>query len=72
MKKLVGIFCDVLVKVESYIFPTNFVILDCEVDFEVSIRLGMLFLTARWALNYAETGIIKFRLNNKQVTFNVC
>ena len=28
---------DVLVKVESFIFPADFVILDCEVDFEVPI-----------------------------------
>ena len=36
----IGILDDVLVKVESFIFPTDFVILDCEVDFEV----GMSFL----------------------------
>ena len=36
----IGILHDVLVKVESFIFPTDFVILDCEVDFEVPIFLG--------------------------------
>ena len=40
----IGILHDVLVKVESFIFPTDFVILDCEVDFEVPIILGRPFL----------------------------
>ena len=29
----IGILHDVLVKLESFIFPADFVILDCEVDF---------------------------------------
>ena len=35
----IGILHDVLVKVESFIFSADFVILDCEVDFEVPIIL---------------------------------
>lgn len=45
IKKPVGILCDVLVKVASFIFFTDFVILNCEVDFEVPIILGKLFFT---------------------------
>ena len=37
LKRNIGILHDVLVKVESFIFPTDFEILDCEVDFEVPI-----------------------------------
>ena len=33
MKRPIGILHDVLIKVESFIFPTNFVILHCEVNF---------------------------------------
>ena len=44
VKRSIGILHDVLVKVESFIFPTDFVILDCEVDFEVPIILGRSFL----------------------------
>ena len=44
VKKTIGILHDVLVKVESFIFLEDFVILDCEVDFEVSIILGRPFL----------------------------
>ena len=33
VKRPIGILHDVLLKVESFIFPTDFVILYCEVDF---------------------------------------
>ncbi|PHT97075.1 hypothetical protein BC332_33996 [Capsicum chinense] len=44
VKRPVGILNDVLVKVSSFIFPADFVILDCEVDSEVPIILGRPFL----------------------------
>lgn len=37
LKRPEGILYDVLVKVNNFIFPADFVILDCEVDFKVSI-----------------------------------
>ncbi|XP_069146031.1 uncharacterized protein [Solanum lycopersicum] len=40
VKRRIGILHDVLVKVESFIFPVDFVILDFEVDFKVTIILG--------------------------------
>ena len=33
VKRPIGILHDVVVKVESFIFPTDFVILNCEVDY---------------------------------------
>lgn len=60
VKRLVGILCDVLVRVESFIFPANFVILDCEVDFEVSIILERTFLDTGKALADMESGELKF------------
>ena len=71
LKRPIGILHDVLVKVESFIFPADFVILDCEVDFEVPIILGPFLATGR-ALVDMEKGKMKFRLNNEGVTFNVC
>ena len=44
VKRPIGILHDVLVKVESFIFPIDFVILDCEVNFEVPIIPGGLSL----------------------------
>ena len=56
MKRPIGILHDMLVKVESFIFPKDFVILDCEVDFEVPIILGRPFLATRRALVDMERG----------------
>ncbi|XP_069144384.1 uncharacterized protein [Solanum lycopersicum] len=50
VKRPIGILNDVLVKVESLIFLADFVILDCEVDFEVSIIHRRPFLATVRAL----------------------
>lgn len=44
MKKSVDILCDVLMKVETFIFPIDFVILDCKVEFKDPIILSSPFL----------------------------
>lgn len=56
VKKLVGILYDVLVKFENFIFPPNFMILDCEIDFNISVILGRPFLDIRRALVDMELG----------------
>ena len=72
VKRPIGILHDVLVKMESFIFPADFVILDCEVDFEVPIILGRPFLATGRALVDMEKGQMTFRLNNEEATFNIC
>ena len=72
VKRPIGILHDVLVKVESFIFSADFVILDCEVDFEVPIILGRPFLATGRALVDMEKGQMKFRLNNEEAIFNIC
>ena len=52
VKRPIGILHDVLVKVESFIFPADFVILYCEANFEVTIILGRPFLTTGRDLIY--------------------
>lgn len=71
-KRSVGILRDVVVNVDTSIFPTNFVILDCEVDFEVPIILGRPFLATERALLDVERGELKIRLNKNEVNFNIC
>ena len=44
VKRPIGILHEVLVKVELFIFLADFVIPDCEADFEVPIILGRPFL----------------------------
>ncbi|KAK4724144.1 hypothetical protein R3W88_026923 [Solanum pinnatisectum] len=60
VKRPIGVLHDVLVKVESFIFPIDFVILDCEVDFEVPIILGRPFLATGCTLVDMEKGQMKF------------
>ncbi|XP_069145913.1 uncharacterized protein [Solanum lycopersicum] len=72
VKSPIGILHDVLVKVESFIFPADFGILDCEVDFEVPNILGRQFLRTGKALVDMEKGQMTFRLNNEEATFNIC
>ena len=50
VQRPIGILHDVIVKVELFIFPTDFVIIDCKVDFEVPIILGRPFLSTGRAL----------------------
>ena len=65
VKRPIGILHDVLVKVELFIFPADFFILDCEVDFEVPIILGRPFLSTGRALVDMEKRQMKFWLNNE-------
>ena len=60
VKRPIGILHDVLVKVESFILPADFGILDCEVDFEVPIILGRPFLARGRALVEMEKRQMKF------------
>ena len=72
VKRPIGILHNVLVKVESFIFPLEFVILDCEVYFEVPIILRRPFLATSRALVDMEKGQMTFELNNEEATFHIC
>ncbi|XP_070019615.1 uncharacterized protein [Nicotiana sylvestris] len=50
MKRPLGMIEDVLVRVDKFILPADFVILNCEVDYEVPIILGRPFLATDKAL----------------------
>ncbi|XP_019227810.1 PREDICTED: eukaryotic peptide chain release factor GTP-binding subunit-like [Nicotiana attenuata] len=69
IKRHVGIVDDLLVKVGKFHLPANFVILDGEVDKEISIILGKIFLATGRALMDSEWNEIKFRINDEEVTF---
>ncbi|XP_070017329.1 uncharacterized protein [Nicotiana sylvestris] len=59
-----GILDDVLVQVGKFVFPADFVILDCQIGEEIPIILGRPFLATGRALIDCETGELKMRLNN--------
>ncbi|PHT60107.1 hypothetical protein CQW23_02470 [Capsicum baccatum] len=72
VKRPVGILNDVLVKVSTFIFPADFVILDCEVDSEVPIILGRPFLATGSVLIDMRANELLFRLNDEVVRFDIC
>ncbi|XP_070040369.1 uncharacterized protein [Nicotiana tomentosiformis] len=72
MKNPLGIIDDVLVRVDKFILPANFVILDCEVDYEVSIIMGRPFVATGKALVDLEAGELTFRVGDEKVVYHVC
>ena len=71
VKRPIRILHNMLVKVESFIFLDNFVILECEVDFGVPFILGRSFLATGRALVDMEKRKMRFNLNNVEATFNI-
>ncbi|KAK4726766.1 hypothetical protein R3W88_031683 [Solanum pinnatisectum] len=71
IKHPVGILYDILVKVDRFNFPADFVILDCDIDAEISIILGRQFLESGRALVDVESGELKFWVNEDEVIFDV-
>ncbi|KAK4724219.1 hypothetical protein R3W88_026998 [Solanum pinnatisectum] len=61
IKRPMGILYNILVKVDIFIFPANFVILDCEIDAKVPIILSRPFLVTRRALVDVVSGELNFR-----------
>ena len=62
---------DVLVKVDKFIFPVDFIVLDFEADKEVPIILGRLFLAIGKTLIDVQKRDLTMRVNDQQATFNV-
>nr|XP_016452687.1 PREDICTED: uncharacterized protein LOC107777215 [Nicotiana tabacum] len=62
VKRPSSILDDVLIQVGKFVFPADFVILDCKVDEEISIILGRPFLSMGRALVDCETGELKMRV----------
>lgn len=60
----------ILVKVQSFIFLTDFVILDCEVYLEVPIFIGIPFIHTECGIDINK-GWRKCRMNNEDTTFNI-
>jgi len=72
IKHPMGIYYDILVKVDRFIFSADFVILDCDIDAQFPIILGRPFLATGRELVDVEIGELKFQVNEGEVTFNVC
>ncbi|KAI3677555.1 hypothetical protein L6452_36821 [Arctium lappa] len=62
---------DVLVQVDKFIFPADFIILDFEADKDIPILLGRPFLATGRTLIDVQKGELTMRLQDQKVTFNV-
>ena len=62
---------DVLIKVDKFIFPTDFIVLDMEEDKEIPIILGRPFLATGRAMVDVQWGELKLRVRDNEVKFNV-
>ena len=62
---------DVLVKVDKFILPTDFIVLGMEEDKEIPIILGRPFLSTDRAMIDVQRGELKLRVQDDEVKFNV-
>lgn len=66
-----GIIENVLVKVDKFIFPADFIVLDMEEDQEIPLIFGRPFLATGRALIDVQQGELMLRVHEEQVTFKV-
>ena len=66
-----GIVEDVLVKVDKFIFPGDFIVLDMEEDTDVPIILGRPFLATGWTIIDVQKWELTMRVQDQEVTFNI-
>ncbi|XP_070005213.1 uncharacterized protein [Nicotiana sylvestris] len=72
MKRPLGIIDDVLVRVDKFFLPVDFVILDCKVHYKVPVILGRPFLATEKALVDVEAGELTFWVGDEKMVFHVC
>ena len=66
-----GVIDDVLVKVDKFIFPVDFIVLDMEEDLDVPLILGRPFLAIGGALIGVQSGGLTLWVNGEEVTFSI-
>ena len=62
---------DVVVKIDKFIFPMDFVVIDIEEDSEVPIILGRPFLATGQALIDVREGNLTLWVKSEEVKFNI-
>ncbi|XP_073120571.1 uncharacterized protein [Henckelia pumila] len=66
-----GIIKDVLVKVDKFIFPVDFMVLDMEEDLDMSLILGRPFLATGKALIDVQKGDLLLRVGEEKISFDI-
>ncbi|KAG8490922.1 hypothetical protein CXB51_014749 [Gossypium anomalum] len=67
-----GIIEDVLVKIDKFIFPVDFVVLDIEKDSNTPLILGRPFLATAKTIIDIGTGELTLRVGNETITLQAC
>ncbi|XP_015966482.1 uncharacterized protein LOC107490223 [Arachis duranensis] len=71
IQQALGVVENVLVKVDKFFFPVDFVILDIEEDDNTPIILGRPFLATAMALIDVEKGELMLRVYDEHIVFHV-
>ncbi|XP_048229439.1 uncharacterized protein LOC112535117 [Ricinus communis] len=66
-----GIIKDVLVKVNKFIFPVDFVVMDMNGESDVPLILGRPFLATSKALIDVSSGKLELRVDDESITFDL-
>ncbi|XP_062113993.1 uncharacterized protein LOC133825005 [Humulus lupulus] len=66
-----GVIEDILVKVNKFVFPADFVVLDMEEDNEIPLILGRPFLAIGGTLIVVEIGHLTLQFNEEKVQFYI-
>ncbi|XP_020201932.1 uncharacterized protein LOC109787777 [Cajanus cajan] len=66
-----GIVEDLLVKVDKFFFPVDFVVMDMEEDSEVPLILGRPFMKTAKVIIDVDDGKLKVRVHGDEVNFNI-
>ncbi|XP_020208699.1 uncharacterized protein LOC109793651 [Cajanus cajan] len=66
-----GVIENMLVKVDKFIFPADFVVMDMEEDYVIPIILGRSFMKTAREIIDIENGEFKLRVHDEVITFNV-
>ncbi|XP_014496679.1 uncharacterized protein LOC106758254 [Vigna radiata var. radiata] len=66
-----GVAEDVLVKVDKFMFPVDFVIMEMEKDVNVPLILGRPFMKTTRVLIDVENGKLKVRVQDEEINFDV-
>ena len=66
-----GVVEDLLVKVDKFLFPVDFVVMDIEEDVDVYVILGRPFMKTAKVIIDVDKGKLKVCVENEEVSFNV-
>ncbi|XP_023740671.1 uncharacterized protein LOC111888795 [Lactuca sativa] len=66
-----GICEDLLIKVDKFVFPTYFIVLDMEEDHQVPIIIGIPFLSTACAIVVVQESKLTLQVGDDSVTFGV-